>query len=95
MQIEFPHNVIIRILSILRPCALSGSRLFSILGISSAEKLTESSGLLVSFAKLSGKTLLLFNRVQYTPHSMTKFDLEVKIRSVQEEYELSMCRFLE
>ena len=33
--------------------------------MTSLEKLTESSDLLVSFAKLLGKTLLLFNRVHW------------------------------
>ena len=42
---------------------LFGSKLFIILEMTSVEKLTESSDLLVSFGRLLGKTLLLFNRV--------------------------------
>ena len=42
--------------------------------MSSAEKLTESSDLLVSFAQLSSKTLLLFNRVHwFAKKSIKKF----------------------
>ena len=57
LHIEFPHNFIIRILSISWPWALFWSKLFIILEMSSVEKLTASSDLLVSFARLLGKTL--------------------------------------
>ena len=52
-QYEFLHHFIIRRLSILWPWALFRSKLFIILAKSSVEKLTESSDLLFSFARLS------------------------------------------
>ena len=60
------------------------SKLFNILEIPSVEKLTESNCLLVSFAKLSGKTLLLFNRVQWFAKKVLKslaFSLKFAINS--------------
>ena len=70
LHIEFPHNFIILILSTSWPWALFGSKLLTIndliiLDMSSVEKLTVSSDLLVSFARLLGKTLVLFNRVHW------------------------------
>ena len=40
--------------------------------MSSAAKLTESGDLFVSFARLSGKTLLLFNRVHWFAKKVLK-----------------------
>ena len=60
------------ILSISRLWALFGSKLFIILEMSSVEKLTVSSDLLVSFARLLGKTLLLFNRVHWFAKKVLK-----------------------
>ena len=62
---EFPHNFIIRILSISWLWALFGSELFINLKMSSVEKLTVSSDSFVSFARLLGDALLLCNRVHW------------------------------
>ena len=85
LHIEFPHNFIILILSTSWPWALFGSKLFTIneliiLEMSSVEKLTVSSDLLVSFAKLLGKTLLLFNIVHwFAKKSIKKFSFLFKV----------------
>ena len=55
VHIEFAHNFIIRILSILSPWALFESKLFVILEISLVEKLNISSHLLASFPRNFGK----------------------------------------
>ena len=47
--------------------------------MTSLEKLTESSDLLVSFAKLLGKTLLLFNRVHWFAKKKKKKTKKVSI----------------
>ena len=47
--------------------------MFIILETSSVEKLTVSSDLLVGFARLLGKALLLFNRVHWFPKKVLKF----------------------
>ena len=47
--------------------------------MTSLEKLTESSDLLVSFAKLLGKTLLLFNRVHWFEKKKKKKTKKVSI----------------
>ena len=70
--IESPYNFIIRILSISWQWALSGPKLFIILEMSSVVKLTVSSDLLVSFARLLGKTLPLFNRVNWFAKKVLK-----------------------
>ena len=72
MYIEFPHNFIIHILIISWLWALFGSKLLIILEALSVEKLTVSSDLLVSFARLLGKTLLLFNRVHWFAKKVLK-----------------------
>ena len=72
LYIEFQHNYIIRILSISWPWALFGSKLFIILEMSSFEKLTVSSDFFVSFARLLGKTLLLFNRAHWFAKKVLK-----------------------
>ena len=72
LHIEFPHNFIIRILSISWPWALFGSKLFIILDVSTVEKLTVSSNLLVRFSSSFGKTLLLLNRVHWFAKKVLK-----------------------
>ena len=72
LHTEFPRNFIIRILSISWPWDLFGCELFIILEMPSVEKLTVSSDLLVSFARLLGKTLLLFNRVHWFAKKVLK-----------------------
>ena len=51
---------------------LFGSNLLIILEKSSVVKLTVSSDLLVSFARILGKTLLLFNRVHWLAKKVLK-----------------------
>ena len=51
---------------------LFGSKLLIILEKSSVVKLTVSSDLLVSFARILGKTLLLFNRVHWLAKKVLK-----------------------
>ena len=72
LHIEFSHSFIIRILSISWPWALFGSKLFIILDVSTVEKLTVSSSLLVSFSSWFAKTLLLFNRVHWLAKKILK-----------------------
>ena len=72
MQIELAHNFIIRIPSILSLWALFRSKLFIILEMSSVEKLIESSDLLVRFARLLCKTLLLFKKVYWLAKKVLK-----------------------
>ena len=48
--------------------------------MTSLEKLTESSDLLVSFAKLLGKTLLLFNRVHWFAKKKKKKKKKKKLK---------------
>ena len=81
LHIEFSHSFIIRILSISWPWALFGSKLFIILDVSTVEKLTVSSSLLVSFSSSFGKSLLLFNRVlkKYCKKSIKKFSFLFKV----------------
>ena len=78
LHIEFPHNFIIQILTIPGAKALFESKLFFILEMLSVEKLTVSSDLLVSFARLLGKAPLLFNRV-VCKKSIKKFSFHFKV----------------
>ena len=80
LHIELIHNFIIQILNISWPWALIGSKLLIIAEITSVEKLTVSSDSFVSFARLLGKTLLLFNRVYwFAKKSIKKFSFLVKV----------------